>query len=124
LVVDDEPVIVATLGAILEQHGLEVVTASSSHDAKDKLVSDGGFDLVVTDLTMETELAGYDVLAAACRQQNRPPVLIVTGHPELATDWREHGASALLPKPAAVPELLQIVDTLLDGCISKDMRAS
>lgn len=114
LVVDDEPSIVATMGLIFEQRGFEVLTACSAGDAKSKLLADGDFDLVVTDMSMETEFAGYEVLEAADRRQSGPQVLILTGYPQGAADWKEKGASALLAKPAHPSELLQIVNTLLN----------
>lgn len=65
MLVDDEPDILATLGAILELHNLEVATASSAEGAR-RLLQSKCFDLVITDMKMESDTAGYKVVS-------RPP---------------------------------------------------
>jgi CheY-like chemotaxis protein len=64
LLVDDEPSVVSTLKAILEYHGMQVETAISA-DAARRRLKFGSFDVVVTDMSMETEDAGYTVIDAA-----------------------------------------------------------
>jgi DNA-binding NtrC family response regulator len=113
LLVDDEPGILATLGAILELHELEVVTAPSAEGAS-RLLQSNRFDLVITDMKMESDTAGYKVVEAARRSSGSPPTLIITGCSGLANDWDAQGADAMLPKPTHVPELLAVVDRLLE----------
>ncbi|HET8827559.1 MAG TPA: response regulator [Terriglobales bacterium] len=112
LLVDDEPVIRLTLKAILEMNGFDVVTAASAAEAKLKLAAET-YDLVITDLKMEHERAGFDVLRFAREQSYRPAVAILTACPDLGRDWREQGAESLWVKPANTPELLQRIETLL-----------
>ena len=64
LLVDDELAILLTLRAILEMNDFEVDTASSAKEAEQKL-KNGVFEMVITDMRMETETAGYDVIRAA-----------------------------------------------------------
>src|SRR5919199_1589315 len=52
LVVDDEPNVLVTIAAILEQEGYQVTTTSSAEGALDQLRV-GRFDMVLTDLRME-----------------------------------------------------------------------
>ena len=113
LLVDDEPGILATLGAILELHDLQVITASSATEAN-QLLQTKHFDLVITDMKMESNKAGYTVVEAARHSLGNPPTLIISGCPALAEDWEERGAAAMLTKPTHVPELLAVVDTLLE----------
>jgi DNA-binding NtrC family response regulator len=54
LVVDDEPSILVTLGLILKSEGFEVRTVSSGKAAK-VVLAETTFDLVVTDLSLETQ---------------------------------------------------------------------
>jgi DNA-binding response OmpR family regulator len=110
--VDDEPGILATLGTILELHDLEVVTASSGHAAA-RLLKASGFDLVITDMKMESDSAGYEVVDAARHSTGCPPTLIISGCSDLVKDWETHGASAMLTKPTHTPELLAVVKQLL-----------
>ena len=112
LLVDDELAILLTLKAILEMNGFEVVTAASSAEAKLRLGAET-YDLVITDLKMEHERAGFDVVRFAREQSYRPPVAILTACPDLARDWKEQGARSLLIKPTNAPELLKCIEALL-----------
>ena len=117
LLVDDEPGILATLGAILELHDFQVITASSAEGAN-QLLQTKHFDLVITDMKMESDQAGYNVVEAARHSSGNPPTLIISGCPALAEDWEEHGAAAMLTKPTPVPELFAVVNRLLEHPIT------
>src|SRR6266511_2242651 len=67
LLADDELTILLTLKAILEMNGFEVETAASAREAKKKL-RNGTYDMVITDMWMETETAGLEVIRAARRE--------------------------------------------------------
>jgi DNA-binding response OmpR family regulator len=112
LLVDDEPAIRLTLKSILEKNGYDVVIAASSAEAKLRLGSER-YDLVITDLKMEHERAGFDVVRFATEQSYRPTVVIMTACPDLGKDWKKQGAKSLLIKPINAPELLEFVEALL-----------
>lgn len=112
LLVDDEPTILLTLKAILEMHGYAVVPAASSAEAKLRLGSET-YDLVITDLSMEHERAGFDLVQLAKEQSRPPAVVILTGFPDLGEDWKEQRADSLLAKPTNTPELLECIEALL-----------
>jgi DNA-binding response OmpR family regulator len=110
--VDDEPTILLTLKAILEMNGYEVGTAASSAEAKLRLEAET-YDLVIADLKMEHERAGFDVVRFAKEQSCCPAVVILTACPDLGRDWKEQGAESLLMKPTNTPELLECIEALL-----------
>ena len=112
LLVDDELAILLTLKAILEMNGFEVETASSSREAKQKL-SAGVFSMVITDMRMETETAGYDVIRVARTQAYNPATAILTAYPNLGGDWKSEGAESLLVKPMNTNDLLRQIEALL-----------
>jgi DNA-binding response OmpR family regulator len=112
LLVDDEPSILLTMKAILEMNGFEVVTAASSAEAKLRLEVDS-YHLVITDMKMEKETSGLDVVRFARQQPYRPAVAILTAHPDLASDWKEQGADNIWIKPTKMPELLEGIKALL-----------
>src|SRR5574340_169546 len=97
LVVDDEKVILDMVAAILEKAGFEVVPASSAGAAITILAADK-FDIVVTDLRMESPLAGFEVVRAARQLKPRPVIVILTGFPVPRSDWKASGADALFVK--------------------------
>ena len=112
LLADDEPAILATLGEVLGQHGFDVLTVSSATSAIEALSAEP-FDAVVTDLHMETETAGYRVVEAAARQPVLPAIILVSGYPDLAYEWRRRGAHAYFEKPTALSTLVETIEKLL-----------
>jgi len=112
LLVDDEPSILATLRLILKSEGFDVHTAASGKAATTALFHTS-FDVVLTDLSMETTTAGYDVVHAAQAQTRKPVTLVVSGYSELLDKWQVEGADAGLQKPTDVPELLEIINRLI-----------
>ena len=112
LLVDDELAILLTLRAILEMNGFEVETAASAREAEGKLAN-GDFHMVITDMRMEHETAGYDVIRAAKQQKYNPAVAILTAYPSLGSDWKSRGAESMLVKPMNANDLLRQIEALL-----------
>jgi DNA-binding response OmpR family regulator len=112
LLVDDELAILLTLKAILEMNGFEVETAASAKEAISKL-NKNTYNMVITDMRMETDTAGYDVVRAAKRQNNPPAVALLTAYPLLGSDWKSEGANSMLVKPMNTNDLLRQIEALL-----------
>ncbi|HKW27588.1 MAG TPA: response regulator [Terriglobales bacterium] len=112
LLVDDERSILMTLTAILQKNGFQVMSAASAQEAKEKLRREK-FDLVITDLKMETDGAGFDVVRVALEQPYRPATLLLTAYPLAQQEWSAHGADGLLEKPTDMSSLLQTITQLL-----------
>ena len=104
LIVDDEAAIIGLLKTVLESSSFEVHVAKSAADAKSRL-DESTFDLVLTDMRMETPLAGYEVVRAARQIRPRPATVILTAFPIPSSDWRPSGADALLVKGADILDL-------------------
>lgn len=122
LLVDDELTILLTLRAILEMNGFEVETAASAKEAEHKM-RNGMFEMVITDMRMETETAGYDVIRAARQQTYDPATAILTAYPSLGDDWQNRGAQSLLVKPVNTHELLRQIENLLSAHHSHQLKA-
>ena len=86
LIVDDEASILTTLRAILEGRGLEVHEASSAKVAKEKIAGALHFDLVITDMKMESDTAGYEVVSAANRLPRPPVTIIISAYSNLSRE--------------------------------------
>ncbi len=114
LLVDDERSILLTLTAILQKNGFQVMSAASAREAKEKLARDE-FDLVITDLKMESDGAGFDVVRAALTQPYRPATLLLTAYPVAQQEWSAHGADGLLEKPTEMSALLKTISHLLSA---------
>ena len=109
LIVDDEPAILGLLKSVLELSSFEPHTARSSAEAK-LLLSQQTFDVVLTDMRMETATAGFDVVSAAHQCDPRPAIAILTAFPMSPTEWRRSGADALMVKGA---DIMSLPDKLL-----------
>jgi len=112
LLVDDEVAILLTLKAILEMNGFEVDTADSAENGIEKL-RQAEYNMVITDLRMERETAGFDVIRFAKKQPYNPATAILTAFPTLGNNWQQEGANQLLVKPVGTDELIRQLESLL-----------
>ena len=108
LVVDDDPASRLTLQTLLQAGGYCVDSAASAAEAVGKL-DERQYELVLSDLGMESPYAGYRVLAHARGLDYRPATALVTTHKS-----HEAGDMALI-ETEDVPELLtQVADLIGD----------
>lgn len=112
LLVDDDLAVLLTLKAVLELHGYEVDTASSTTEAFSRMES-GVYQMVITDLRMETEDAGLEVLQAARRQTYDPATALLTAYPPEGESWDGEQSESLLVKPLGTKDLVRQVEVLL-----------
>jgi CheY-like chemotaxis protein len=108
LLVDDEASIRMLLRTALEVADFQVETASSAREAIARLPV-SHFDLVITDMRMETVTSGYEVARVASRLDPRPTIVILTAFPIPASQWRAAGADALIVKGT---DMLQLPERL------------
>ncbi|MBI2384458.1 MAG: response regulator [Elusimicrobia bacterium] len=99
LIVDDEAGMRDMLRWTFGGSEFVVVVARDGREAAE-LLSEGGIDLVVTDVTMPRQ-GGYDVLEAAAGTRPRTPAIVMTGFGtvEMAVLAMRRGAVDFLLKP-------------------------
>ena len=109
LLVDDHAPVLRFLAAAFKRQGCVVSTASSAEEALD-LISDRGFDLVVSDIKMPG-LSGLDLLRTVKGQQPNTPVVLITGMPSVdsAVFGLRHQAYDYLTKPFSMTDVQQLV---------------
>ena len=112
LLVDDEVAVLLTMKAILEISGFEVDTAASGREGKSKLHT-REYQMVITDMRMENDEAGVEVIQAARAADYHPAVALLTAFPVADEDWQEMGADKMLVKPMHVRILLEQIENLL-----------
>lgn len=115
LIVDDEPSVCLTLKMIFEQEGFSVTTAASAAAAIAVLQAKPRFDVVVTDLHMEREDAGLDLVRVAKKLDPSPIVIVVTGYATMfnARAALEIQVDHFAIKPFELPEFLEAVRRLV-----------
>jgi DNA-binding response OmpR family regulator len=112
LLVDDDVAVLLTLKAVLEMHDFDVQTAGSVSEALDKMEA-GSYHMVITDMRMETETDGWEVVQAARGQKYRPATAILTAFPPPDSNWQDRGAQSLLVKPIGTRDLVRQIEALL-----------
>ena len=112
LLVDDEVAILLTLQAVLEINGFEVETAASAREAKLK-IRNNQYHMVITDMRMESQSAGNDVVLAARKSPHRPAVALLTAFPLADSGEGGNDADEVLVKPMNTNDLLLQIEALL-----------
>lgn len=112
LLVDDEVAILLTLKAVLEISGFEVDTSASAREAKLKLRANQ-YHMVITDMRMESETAGKEVVAAARKAAYKPAVAMLTAFPEQVYEGDPDAADKMLVKPMHTGDLIRQLEALL-----------
>ncbi len=111
LLVDDEVAVLLTMKAVLEISGFEVDTAASAREGKHSLRSHE-YHMVITDMRMENDESGHEVIEAARTAPYHPAVALLTAFPVEDDDWEQMGADKLLLKPMHTRVLLQQIEQL------------
>lgn len=123
LLVDDEVAVLLTLKAVLEISGFDVDTATSARDGKSKLRK-FEYDMVITDMRMESEEAGVDVVKAARAAVYQPAVAMLTAFPTDDEGWQYTGADKMLVKPMQTRILLQQIEKLIETHEAKKAKST
>lgn len=108
LLVDDDPTSRLTLQTVLQAGGYRVDAAASAAEAVGKL-DEQVYELVLSDLQMESPEAGLKVLAHARMMDYKPATAIVTTY----QNSKPQKQSRMLIKPEDVPGLLAKVANLI-----------
>lgn len=112
LLVDDDQVVLKTLEMVFKARHFDVTAATSARDAV-KLLSSLRFDLVLTDMRMETDTAGFDVVRCAASLSNRPVIAILSAYPIPPSEWRSSGADALFAKGGGTLRMIDELEHML-----------
>jgi DNA-binding response OmpR family regulator len=112
LLVDDEVAVLLTLKAVLEISGFDVDTAASAREGKSKLRTHE-YHMVITDMRMESEASGAEVIQAARLASYHPAVALLTAYPLAEEDWQSMGADKMLVKPTHTRILLEQIEKML-----------
>jgi DNA-binding response OmpR family regulator len=123
LLVDDEVSILLTIKAVLEISGFEVDTAASAVEGKLKLKRHE-YHMVITDMRMEHDASGREVILAARSAPYHPAVALLTALPFSDEDWQDMGADKLLVKPMQTASLIWQLEQLLEKHTANLARSS
>ena len=111
LIVDDDPAILKSMGALLEKSGYEVGRASDGHEGLE-LHEAHGHDVVLLDLELP-DLSGMEVLEQL--RTRDASVILFTGYGDIesAVQAMQLGAEDFLTKPVDLPHLIVVIERAL-----------
>jgi CheY-like chemotaxis protein len=121
LLVDDDPTSRLTLQTVLQAGGYHVDAAASFAEAVGKL-EEQEYQLVLSDLQLESPEAGLKVLAHAKMMDYKPATAIVTTYQNSKQQPLKQPSSHMLIKPEDIPELLGKVANLISDRAARKMR--
>ncbi len=109
LIVDDDPAVRVTLGALLEEAGLEVTAAGDAETAL-TVLSDQPVDIVMADLCLPG-IDGIELVRRTRQRPTPPKVIVITGFgsDRRAVEAMRAGAYDYFHKPLDVDQLLAVV---------------
>ena len=115
LLVDDDVAVLLTMKAVLEISGFDVHTAASAREGK-SLLRLHEYQMVITDMRMESDASGHEVILAARSAPYHPAVALLTAFPgdvDAEAGLADLGADKMLVKPMATALLLRQIEAML-----------
>lgn len=113
LIVDDDPIVLASCKRVFEAEGFEVSVVPSSDQAL-KAMKNSIFDILLIDIKMP-ERDGMYLIRAVKKQWPEVPIVVMSGYPtpETIAEGLRLGAEEFIAKPFTPDELLEIVRQVL-----------
>ncbi len=114
LVVDDDSSLRQAVSVLLRRHGCDVACAAGGREALE-LLTDGCFDVVITDMKME-EMSGLDLLRRIRANFPEVEVILLTAYGSIPNAVEAMRAQAFdyVTKPFKSDELLLVVDRAME----------
>ena len=109
--------------AVLEISGFDVDTATSAREGQLR-IKKNEYQMVITDMRMESDAAGREVIQAARTAPYHPAVALLTAFPLTDEDWQDAGADKMLVKPMQTAQLIKQLEKLLENHAAKLSRLS
>jgi CheY-like chemotaxis protein len=122
LLVDSDPTSRLTLQTVLRAGGYRVDAAASAAEAVGKL-DESEYELVLTDLHMESPEAGLKVLAHARIMDYKPATALITTYRDSRRTARNSNQTVLI-EPEDLPELLTKVAELVSERATRRVERS
>lgn len=113
LIVEDDPILLNTLGALLTVRGYLTTLAKNGKEALEK-ISKNKYDLVLTDLMLPYS-NGLEVISQLNQEDKKTPVIIISSShsEESVSDGFTIGADDYIRKPFTPSELILRINRLI-----------
>ncbi len=114
LLVDDDVAVLLTFKAVLEISGFDVDTAASAREGKSRIRT-REYHMIISDMRMESDVAGREVIQAARTAPYHPAVALLTAFPDDEVGWDGAGPDKILIKATQTRVLLQQIEKLFES---------
>jgi two-component system, LuxR family, response regulator FixJ len=110
--VDDDPAVLFALTSKLERHGMDIRGYSEAGSLLNHLSKGVKIDCVVADVRMPG-LSGMDLLNTLANSRSNPPLILITGYPdiEVAIVAMKAGAHDFIVKPIDEARLVASIES-------------
>lgn len=110
LLVDDEEVVLQTLGALLRSEYHDVLTAREGQEAYDLIWSTQDIELLITDIRM-SPVDGMELMRLAKEVRPNMPIVVVSAYLDDKTIKQVEalGCAGYIKKPFTVQEALAVI---------------
>lgn len=124
LIVDDEPDHAEVMGEALRKPGHVCTVVNGLEEAREEILH-GAFDVIVTDLVMEDETAGLQVLKLAQEHQIDAATIMVTAHGDVPTAKAalHGGAYDFIEKPLDLEVFRNLVNRAAETVLLRHQNA-
>src|SRR5690349_12341368 len=103
--IDDDLLQRSLLCKAMARVGLAVCEQASDGDEALRILQHSRAEVIITDCDMP-RMNGIDLTKALRKNGDSRPILMLSGHPEVATEALQAGVTHFLPKPLDMPQLL------------------
>ncbi len=117
LIIDNDRAHAETVAEVLQRAGFVCTTAASGPDGA-RLIRDGEFDVIITDLVMN-DIDGLGILSIAKEEQPEAEVILITGHGTIqsAVTAMSRGAFNYLLKPLDLSQLRAVTEKAAENVV-------
>jgi CheY-like chemotaxis protein len=123
LFAEDDPSIRTSFSEILGREGVAVTACASAAEACQHLAADC-YDLVITDMRMETPTAGWNVIRAAAALAHPPMLAVMTAFPIPRAELRSYHIDAVLSKGMPTQALMCKMRELIQQAAAHPKRCA
>jgi DNA-binding response OmpR family regulator len=110
LLVEDDLPLATTIAKLLRARGHEARVAASAEEATEMIRAGYRPTLVLLDINLPGDSGWSFLRSGALKPAGDPPVFVVSATAVPAARLREFDCAGYLPKPFAVPTLIEIVE--------------
>ncbi len=123
LVIDDEQIVLDSVGKILKDENYEVDVSLNGREGLNEAIEQE-YDIILTDIRMP-DIGGMRVLRDVKRAKPSLPVVIITGYATVksAVQAMKLGAADYIEKPFTPDQLLKAVDSAITMAVTQEPEA-